>query len=238
MIVMSKVALVCPARTVTLAGTVASFVFLLFTGSQVFGIITQALNVTYDVGTDYPFVKRTFMRLGQALLIGTVFVVGLVARFVLDLFGPNLPLVPKDSALLGGLVRWVLPVLLLYAAFFLTYRYVPRRAVSHRAALIGAASAVLLFVAARPIFLNYLQHFADYSVLYGSLALLVILVLWAWLVAIILLLGGHVAAHVQKVLIERQDAGAVEERHRLRSPLSGRDPAKEMVPEVKKEEER
>ncbi len=213
-----------------------SLVFLLFTGSQVFGIVTQALNVTYDVGNGYGFVKRTAIRLGQAVVIGAMFVVGLAARFILDFLGDRLRFVPQDAAVLGGLVRWVLPLLLLYLAFFLTYRYVPRRDVSHRASLVGAAAAVFLFVAARPIFLGYLQHFAEYNLLYGSLAVLIILILWAWLVAIILLLGGHVTAHFQKVLIEGQNADEVEQRHELRSPISGPDAAKKLVPEVKQEE--
>jgi membrane protein len=216
--------------------TAISLLFLLFTNSQVFGIVTQALNVTYDVGSDYGLVKRTLMRLGQAIVFGTLFIAGLGARFLLDLLGNKLQIFPLEVAVVGALIRVVLPVVLLYLAFFLTYRYVPRRDVSHRAALAGAAAALLMFVAARPVFLRYLQHFGDYNMLYGSLAVLIILVLWAWLVAIILLLGGHVTAHVQKVLIERQDANAIERRHELRSPNSGPDPAQTMVPEVKQEE--
>ncbi len=216
--------------------TVASLLFLLFTGSQVFGVVTQALNVTYDVSNHYGFFRRLAMRLGQALVIGSLFVVGLASRFILDLLWDQLKVLPAEAEVLRQLVRWVLPVLLLFLAFFLTYRYVPRRDVSHRAAMVGAAAAVLLFVAARPIFLGYLQNFANYNVLYGSLAALIILVLWAWLVAIVLLLGGHVTAHVQKVLIEGQNAADVEERHELRSPVSGPDPAHRLVPEAKQEE--
>lgn len=218
------------------SATLASLLFLLFTGSQVFALVTQALNVAYDVGNHYSFLRRMLMRLGQAIVIGSLFVVGLASRLVLDLFWEQLQFLPAEAELLRQVVRWVLPVLLLFLAFFLTYRYVPRRAVSHRAAIAGAAAAVILFVAARPIFLGYLQNFANYNVLYGSLTALIILVLWAWLVAIILLLGGHVAAHVQKVLIEGQDADEVEERHELRSPVSGPDPAHRMVPEAKQEE--
>ena len=156
---------------------------------------------------------------------------------LLDLFWGQLGALQGQTGLIRDAVRSVLPLALLALAFFLTYRYVPRRDVSHRAALVGAACATLLFVAARPIFLGYLNRFGEYNLLYGSLTFLIILILWAWLFAIILLLGGHIAAHTQKVLIERQPAADVERRHELRSPVSGPDPAARIVPEgIEKEE--
>jgi membrane protein len=216
--------------------TALSLFFLLFTGSQVFSIMTQALNVAYDVGQHYTWWKRHLLRLAQAVIIGTLFVVGLAARLLLDLFWGQLSVLEGQAELIRQGVRWVLPLALLILAFFLTYRYVPRRDVSHRAALTGAITATVLFVAARPIFLGYLNRFGEYNLLYGSLTFLIILVLWAWLVAIILLLGGHVAAHTQKVLIEGQRAEEVERRHELRSPVSGPDPATGIVPEAKSKE--
>jgi membrane protein len=217
--------------------TVISLLTLLFTGSQVFSIVTQALNVAYDVGHQYIWWKRYLMQFGQAIIIGTLFIVGLGSRILLDLFWEPLGAMQGEAEVLRQAVRWALPVLLLVLAFFLTYRYVPRRDVSHRAALIGALTATILFIAARPIFLSYLNRFDEYNLLYGSLTFLIILVLWAWLVAIILLLGGHVTAHVQKVLIEGQAASAVERRHELRSPGAGPDPAEKLIPEVKREKE-
>jgi membrane protein len=216
--------------------TVISLFFLLFTGSQVFAIVTQALNVAYDVSQHYVWWKRHLMRVGQAIVIGSLFVVGLASRLLLDLFWGQLSVLEGQAELIRQAVRWVLPLVLLILAFFLTYRYVPRRDVSHRAAVTGAIAATLLFVAARPIFLHYLSRFGEYNLLYGSLTFLIILILWAWLVAIILLLGGHVTAHTQKVLIEGQPANEVERRHELRSPVTGPDPAVSIVPEVKKEE--
>lgn len=216
--------------------TFISLAFLLFTGSQVFSIVTQALNVAYDVSHHYSWWKRHLLRIGQAVIIGTLFVVGLAARLLLDLFWGRLGLMQGEAELLRQAVRRVVPLALLVLAFFLTYRYVPRRDVSHRAALAGAITATLLFVAARPIFLSYLNRFNEYNLLYGSLTFLIILILWAWLVAIILLLGGHVAAHAQKVLIEGQPAEEVERRHELRSPVSGPDPAVSIVPEATEKE--
>lgn len=216
--------------------TVISLVLLLFTGSQVFSIVTQALNVAYDVSNHYSWWKRHLMRLGQALIIGTLFVVGLASRLLLDLVWAQPGALLAQAGLIQEVVRWVLPLALLVLAFFLTYRYVPRRDVSHRAAFVGAVSATLLFVAARPIFLGYLNRFSEYNLLYGSLTFLIILILWAWLVAIILLLGGHVTAHTQKVLIEGQPAADVERRHELRSPVTGPDPAVRIVPEGKEKE--
>lgn len=46
----------------------------------------------------------------------------------------------------------------------------PRLAIDWRVALSGAFLATIFFMVARPIFLRYIQLFANYNLIYGSLA--------------------------------------------------------------------
>lgn len=103
-------------------------------------------------------------------------------------------------------------------ALFFLYLFVPRRRVNWRAVVPGAILAGLLILAARPLFLTYVQRFADYNLIYGSLAIVIILVLWAWLVAVLILWGGEVVSHIQTMLLEGKSAAEVEQRHLRRSP--------------------
>lgn len=84
--------------------------------------------------------------------------------------------------------------------------------------------ATLLFVLARPLFVSYLRRFANYNLIYGSLAIVIIMVFWAWIVALILLFGGETASHTQAMVIEGQPKEEVERRHLQRSPVK-QDPA-------------
>jgi membrane protein len=77
-------------------------------------------------------------------------------------------------------------------------------------------------LAARPLFLRYVRDFGQYNLIYGSVAVAVILVLWAWVVALILLFGGELASHVQAMAIEGQAAEQVARQHQERSPTHPR----------------
>jgi membrane protein len=174
-----------------------SFGALLWTGSRVFGAITHALNLVYGVPETYGLVKRTLIEIGMLLTLGVLFIVALIAPVVLDLLTRVLRVLPFGGGVVAQLIGAIVSPALVLLTFFLVYRFVPRGPKNHRAAFAGAVVATLLFVIARPIFLYYIEQFADYNVVYGSLAIIVILIFWAWIVALILLYGGEVAAQMQ-----------------------------------------
>jgi membrane protein len=191
---------------------------LLWTGSRVFGAVTQALNIVYDADEPYGFLGRVIIELGMSVSIGVLFVVALASRLLLRLAWERLLFAPADASALFRLAEATVPVLMLLLAFYLIYQYVPRRRVRWPAAFVGAALAVVLFMVARPLFLGYLERFARFNLIYGSITIVIVTIVWAWVVAMILLLGGEVASHVQAMIIEGRPAAQVEHRHRLRSP--------------------
>jgi membrane protein len=71
----------------------------------------------------------------------------------------------------------------------------PTYDVSNQAAFWGALLTTVLFLAAWPLFLGFLSTFTNFNLIYGSLAIVVILMIWAWLVALIFLLGGTCCAN-------------------------------------------
>ncbi|HSJ59434.1 MAG TPA: hypothetical protein VLC95_19775, partial [Anaerolineae bacterium] len=46
---------------------------------------------------------------------------------------------------------------------------------------------------------------ANYNLIYGSLAIAIVLIFWAWIFGMILLFSGEVAAHVQAYLLRSGD---------------------------------
>jgi membrane protein len=193
---------------------------LLWSGTRVFGTITKALNIAFITRETYSFFKRLLVEVVMLLTVGLLFVVALAAPYVFDLLRNVLAVIPADNAILGILAE-VLPILLLLVGFFLIYRFVPREDADWEAAALGAGVATLLFVIARPLFNYYLQRFANYNLIYGSIAIVVILVFWAWIVGVILLFGGEIASHAQSMLIEKRTRREVEEQHRERAPTQG-----------------
>jgi membrane protein len=179
-----------------------SILVLLWSGSRVFSTLTHALNAAYDVEEPYVLWKRLGLELAMVLSVGLLFVLALSSGFLLSLAWRLLGVLPHQRGFLFGLVKDVLPLGLLLFTFYLAYRYVPRTRTDHRAALAGSAVAVLLFALARPLFVYYLEKFARYNLIYGSLSIIIVLLVWIWLVAAIVLYGGEVASHVQRLWME------------------------------------
>ncbi len=190
-----------------------SLAALLWTGSRVFGVLTRALNVAFDVDEHYGFFRRLLIEAVMMLTIGVVFVLALASGLLVDLLWRALQVLPAGRGLVFELVPEATRVALLLVAFFLIYRFVPRGRRDSRAALVGAVVATLLFLAARPLFIGYVRQFGRHSVVYGSLAVAIILVLWAWLVALITLFGGELTAHIQKMTFEGAEREEVERLH-------------------------
>jgi membrane protein len=196
-----------------------SILFLLWSGSRVFGVLTRGLNIAYDVDEPYGFIKRTGIELLMLFSIGLLFVAALLSRILIGLLIQELDLSLSDQVFLSWGVTQLLPFVLLLLSFFLIYRYVPRRRVDWKAALVGAVFASTMFAVARPLFWFYIDRFAEYELMYGPLAMVIILVFWTWMVSLFVLFGGELTAHIQDILIEGKPAMEVQRRHRLRSPF-------------------
>lgn len=200
---------------------IISLLMLLWSGSRVFGVTVKALNIAYHVDLDYGFFKRVLIELLMTVTLGLLLVVALSSRFALrmlwEYYGKNLPF--SRPVFQAGLA--IIPTLLLIVTFFLVYQVVPRRRVDWKPALIGALSATILFMVARPLFIRYVTQFANYNLVYGPLAIMIILVLWAWLSALILLLGGELVSHLQDVWIEKATLEHVSRQHKVHSPIEG-----------------
>ena len=117
----------------------------------------------------------------MTVTIGLFFIVALVTNVVLNLVIGIFAFLPDGQEQVGIVASEVASAGLLLMAFFLVYKLVPRRPVTRRAALVGAVTATMLFLLARPLFVGYVEQFAAYSEVYGPLAIVIILVFWAWL---------------------------------------------------------
>ena len=195
-----------------------STLLLLWSGSRVFGTLTKALNIVYDVDAPYGLGKRLLLELAMTLTFGVLFVLSVSSGLLLDLLRNSIPFLPRQRDFLFQAIRWSLPTLLLFLTFFLVYRFVPRGRRHTQAALVGAGAATLIFLLARALFVFYLQQFGRYNLVYGSLAVVIVVLLWTWITALIVLVGGELASHYQMMGIEGRDAEEVRRRHAARAP--------------------
>jgi len=198
-----------------------STLFLLWSGSRVFSVITSMLNIAFDADEDYSLLKSTLIELAMMFSLGAMYMAALILQFSLNTFGAVLERMWTTGDWLPWLLARIIPTGFTFTAYFLIYQYVPRRRVKSRAAAGGAGLATVLFVTAQPLFLRYVENFAHYNLVYGSLAIVIALVFWSWIAAVILLFGGEMAAHIQTMVLERKPPEVIEQQHIERSPKSG-----------------
>jgi membrane protein len=109
-----------------------------------------------------------------------------------------LPLGPFGT-FIAELLRWCVAVATVLMALGLLYRYAPNRRGVARAGWItpGAISATILWALATWAFTVYLQNFANYNKIYGSLGAVIVLLLWLYISAFVCLLGAALNAELE-----------------------------------------
>lgn len=205
-------------RSAIASGAEAGLVSILtslWTGSRVFDAAATALNVAYDVEEPYGFLKRNAIAVAMAATLGVFTFVALLSPVAVAALAA---LAPTWTGPLATALSMLVPPVLLFNAFLLVYRLVPAKRIGWRAASAGALAAAGLFLLSRPVVTLYVVRFANYNIIYGSLAILITLVLWAWIAAVILLYGGEVASHTHSVVTGRQSIYSIRPHHRPRRP--------------------
>jgi membrane protein len=157
----------------------------------------DALNVVYDEKE-----KRSLWRFYATTFLFTLAGIGFV---VLAMIGVVvLPIVLKfvgstaTTERLITVLRW--PILLVTIAVGLAfiYRYGPsRRDARWRWVTWGSIAGALLWLAASMLFSWYVATFDSYNKTYGSLGAAVGFMIWLWISAVIVLLGGELNAEME-----------------------------------------
>jgi membrane protein len=93
--------------------------------------------------------------------------------------------------LLWALTRWLIAILTSVAVIQLIYHNAVPRTQPWHTVLPGAALATAMWLISTALFGWYLQHYVDYSVIYGSLGVGIALLSWMYLISLVVLIGAE-----------------------------------------------
>ena len=174
----------------------------LWAASNVFVAIAEGLNVVYDIEEGRSWWKRRVIALA-ALLASLILLSAATAALVA---GPELISLLR-LAPVWHVLRWPLAFVLLTAMMWLIYYLLPNREQGRawRPNLIGALVGSSVWVLGTLGFRLYVANFADYSRTYGFVGGIVVLLLWLYLTAVAILLGGEVAATLEQERARRSN---------------------------------
>jgi len=197
-----------PLEKLVASGTGAGTVFgigiilVIWSASGYVGAFGWSANQVGGVSEKRPYLSRLFLRLGVAILVAIVLLLALMAIILTENASHW---IGEWIADLGGTidvwstVRWPL---FFVAAFFLTLILFSTgpysRKLSFREMAPGALLGVLLWGLASWGFGVYLDYIGQYSMIYGSMAAIVVFLMWLWLFNLALLYGVSVNAEIRE----------------------------------------
>ena len=86
------------------------------------------------------------------------------------------------------------------AIFLMLYKVLPNTQTHWRFIWPGALVAALLFEGGKFLFVLYLDNFATFSAVYGSIGSVIALLLWAYVSAFILILGAEMSSEFGRMI--------------------------------------
>jgi membrane protein len=203
-------------RTRGTVGVYAAIGFVWFS-TRLFGSLRSVLALVFSHDDRGIVVGKLFDMV--ATLVATVAVVVYIAMTTyLDLAaaqGAQLMVQAglRESAM-GGITYVagrIVAVLVIFSLFYALYRGLPRQRPSVRTAFIAAASASLLFEAARYAFAMLVRQFDPSSLYTGTIAAIVGVVFWTYYGSLLFLIGGEIA---QASELRRSELSALQRHDR------------------------
>jgi YihY family inner membrane protein len=181
------------------AAGIAGMLALLWTASALLQSVRAALHVVFQLpplsrGGMLLWARLRDMVLTLGLLSLTLIAAAVfVGWSVVAAWGTSF--LPENWR--GGL-RWVLGTVVSIGVelllFGFIFRFVPLVRLSGRQVAVAVVSAVVLTEVVRVGYVWYLEHVAPWGWIYGGYAAVVSLVVWAYVVALVILLSGTVSA--------------------------------------------
>jgi membrane protein len=170
-------------------------IFALWSGSSGVYAITEQLNAICDHTERRPFWKARGMAVVLTLFfavltIGTLCLVifgGAIQSWIASFIGWSQPL-----RIFFATMRWIILVAAGLFALAVAYRFGPDVKARFRFISPGNVAAALMIAIASVGFRFYVSKFGDYSATYGSLAAVIVLMLWMYLAGIALLVGWEI----------------------------------------------
>ncbi|MFD3448196.1 YihY/virulence factor BrkB family protein [Microbacteriaceae bacterium 4G12] len=169
----------------------------LWAASNGINAIMNAFNRAYDIKETRPFyVTRA---LSIVLTIAMIFIIvfaliipvfgNLIGSAIFKIFGLS------DGFLIAWkIIRLLLSFLVLSGVFSFLYKFAPNRHLHPSEVMTGAIFASVGWVVVSYLFAFYVDSFSNYAHTYGSLGAIIILILWFYLTAWVILLGGEINA--------------------------------------------
>jgi len=177
---------------------ILGLVLFIWTSTRLFGSLRSVLKHIFDLPEERNIIRGKIFDLGMVVIAGTLFALNTGITVIVEAaqaYGVEwLGLAGRHEwEVLQRVSARLLAFAFILLMFMLIYRFLPLRRTPWRIAIVAAVFTAVVWEMLKGIFAWYVGTVADYRTTYGTLATLVLLILWIYYSAIVFVLGGEVA---------------------------------------------
>lgn len=188
--------------------------------------ITTGLNCVYESRETRNYVYLRF----RASLYTLIFLIAIILSLVLSVFGNSITMMLNEHFPVLHRVtdliirsRTFISLIILTVFWDLVYKYLPNRKhlgkTTMKRQLPGAVFTACGWLLISLVFSMYLDIFTGFSTMYGSLTMIILIMLWLYMCMYVILLGGEVNALLERAM-DKLGYGGNERREFVGKKLS------------------
>lgn len=174
------------------------FIATLWSASKGMNALMKSLNRAYNVEEKRSFIVNRSLSIVLTVAMMFVFILALL----LPVFGKQLGMfifsylgISGEFLKIWNVVRWVLTPFILFLVFLTVYYLAPSIKVRYTTAVPGAVFASVGWIIVSLGFSFYVSNFGNYTAMYGSIGTIIIMMLWFYFSAIIIMVGGEINSY-------------------------------------------
>lgn len=169
----------------------------LWSASNGINAIVKAFNKAYNVKESRSFIVSR----GMAMLLTFGMILVLILAIVLPVFGKEIGIFlfsqlgyTTEFIKLWNTLSWLVSAIILFLIFTGLYWIAPNVKLKCRSAFPGAIFATIGWIVSSIGLTFYVGRIGNYSLTYGSIGAIIVLMIWLYISAFIIILGGEINA--------------------------------------------
>lgn len=195
-------------------------VSLIWLSAMIFGALEKALDMIFRARTHRNLIQSKLLAIAMIPLGWLVAIISVGVSYVVAVIQKQTMI--SNSAIISQgytfVSRYLLPYLLTILFVALLYRIVSKARLSSRGVLGGALIFATLLQAARFFFAWYTAHFSHYDIIFGTMEAVVMLVIWVFYMAIMLLFCAElISSYERRDLILLEEAFLASKKKALKT---------------------
>ncbi|MCH4827479.1 MAG: YihY/virulence factor BrkB family protein [Planococcus sp. (in: firmicutes)] len=159
--------------------------------------LIKSLNLSYKVAENRPILLARAMSIILTVLL--IFI--LIVALALPIFGEQLGRLifsflglEANFLVVWNSIRFTIPAIVIFVACAIIYWLAPNVRLNILSVLAGAAFAATGWLLTSYLFSIYVKNFGSFSATYGSIGAIIVLMLWLYVSAMLLVIGGQINA--------------------------------------------